>query len=145
MKGTLLLRPDRAGDAIKTLPALRALRAEGLGSPIHLLASSHNFSVFEPEPGIILHVLPTHWRDVPNDQWLAELGLSSLFPQFERVVNLLCDPSEDADRLLGAIPAKMRYSASLFNPQQEWAHTIHRRLQRSSYDRFESAALRHIE
>lgn len=125
MRGTLLLRPDRAGDAIKTLPALRALRAEGLGAPIHLLSSVHNFSLFEPEPGITLHVLPAHWRDVPNDQWLAELGFSSLFPQFERVVNLLCDASEDADRLLGAIPAKMRYSANLFNPQVDWAPTVH--------------------
>jgi len=126
MKGTLLLRPDRAGDAVKTLPVLRALRAEGLGKPLHLLASVHNASLFEHEPGIELHVLPAHWREVPKDQWLNELGFSSLFPHFERVVNLLCDPSEDADILLGAIPAKQRFSTKLFDPDVEWAHTVHR-------------------
>ncbi len=125
MKGTLLLRPDKAGDALKTLPVLRALRGEGIGAPLHLLVSTHNASLFEHEPGIQLHVLPTHWREVPKDQWLSELGLRSLFPQFERVVNLLCDASEDADLLLGAIPAKTRYSAKLFDASADWAHTVH--------------------
>ena len=47
----LLLRPDKAGDAIKTLPALRALRRR-LDGELHVLPSKFNESLFSTEPGI---------------------------------------------------------------------------------------------
>lgn len=107
---TLLLRPDKAGDAIKTLPALRALRAEFPLGEVHVLASAHNVSLFEYEPGIKLHLLPRGWASMPKEKWLAELGFSSLFAKFERVVSLLCDPSDEIDLLIAAIPAGAKYT-----------------------------------
>lgn len=107
---TLLLRPDKAGDAIKTLPALRALRAEFPLSEIHILASEHNVSLFEYEPGIKLHVLPKNWHLMPKEKWLSHLGFSSLFARFEKIVNLLCDESQEADVLLATIPAALKYT-----------------------------------
>lgn len=112
-EATLLLRPDRGGDALKTLPALRALKTELPHQEVHLLASEHNASVFEHEPGIKLHVLPSGWQQLPRERWLEELGFSSVFPAYDRVINLLCDPSEDADRLLSAIPAQRKFTARL--------------------------------
>src|SRR5437764_15303097 len=110
MEKILLLRPDKAGDAIKTLPVVRALFSELPGAGLHLVASDHNASLFAHEPGIRLHVLPKNWKRMKRENWLAPLGLP---PAFDRVVNLLCDASEEADELLAAIPAGVKYTAAL--------------------------------
>ncbi len=112
MESILLLRPDKAGDAIKTLPVLRALRAAMGGGTIDLLASDHNASLFAHEPGIGLHVLPKNWKRMKRENWLAAAGLGAAH-RVDKLVNLLCDASEDADELLSAVAAKQKFAASL--------------------------------
>lgn len=109
-KAIALLRPDKAGDALKTLPVLRALFAELPATRLHLVASDHNASLFVHEPGVQLHVLPRNWKRMKRDNWLAALALPR---DIDAVVNLLCDASEDADELMDAIPTSARYTAAL--------------------------------
>jgi ADP-heptose:LPS heptosyltransferase len=112
-KQVLLLRPDRAGDAIKTLPVLRTLSSAEPDIDFHLLASEHNASLFAFEPRYILHILPRHWKKMKRDKLLTSLGPVDFPAQFSRAVNLLCDPSSDLDLLLDMIPAEKKFSIVL--------------------------------
>lgn len=100
----LLLRPDRAGDAIKTLPAIRSLRAKFPNHSLHILASEHNFSIFEFEPHLTSHIIPAHWKRMKGET--LRQFFQSLPGPFDVVINLLCDPSEGMTKLLHSIPGK---------------------------------------
>ncbi len=109
----LLLRHDKAGDAIKTLPALRALKAAAPKLDLHVLVSAHNASLFETEPGIRIHRLPPHWSLLKAEVLQTHLAHHGLPPAFSRVVSLLCDPFEETDRLLALFKATEKYALSL--------------------------------
>jgi len=109
----LLLRHDRAGDAVKSLPALRALKASAPHSELHVLVSTHNVSLFENEPGIRVHSLPAHWEKLKDPVLLSHLAHQGLPAAFSRVVNLLCDPFAESDRLLRLFPATEKYTAGV--------------------------------
>ncbi len=110
---SLLLRHDKAGDAIKSLPALRALRAALPLEPLHLLVSRHNASLFEKEPGFTVHVLPSHWAMLKPEVLLAHLQQNGLPVGFSRVVSLLADAFEETDHLLELFPATEKYAAAI--------------------------------
>ena len=92
MQRVLFLRPDKAGDALKSLPALRAIRALRPGDEFHILASKHNSSVFEYEPGFKVSLSPK--------------GL----PPFDKLINLLCEPADVTLKLFKEIAAPQKYS-----------------------------------
>jgi ADP-heptose:LPS heptosyltransferase len=112
----LLLRHDKAGDAIKSLPALRALRARVPRTELHLLVSTHNASLFEKEPGFHVHSLPSHWALLNPEVLSAHLGHSGLPAAFSRVVSLLCDGFAETDRLLSLFKSTETYAASVVDP-----------------------------
>ena len=106
-----LLRPDRAGDAIKTLPVLRALRALYPEKDLHLVASEHNGSLFALEPGVTLHTLPKHWKRMKPES-LSQIFRSKPYAgPLTKAVNLVCDPSDGVDLLLNSIQAEHNYTA----------------------------------
>jgi ADP-heptose:LPS heptosyltransferase len=108
----LLLRPDKAGDALKTLPAMRALRAKiAPGSlPLYILCSEHNASVFAFEPGIQVAALPPRWKTMRAASLLSALQQKGFPTHFDRAVNLLCDPFAEAEHLLRMVPAARKFS-----------------------------------
>lgn len=90
----LLLRPDKAGDAVKTLPLLRALTQNLPDLEIHILASLHNRSLLSVEPNIVCHTeLPPH--------------------TFHKAISLVCDPKEDHLELLLSARAESYFSAPM--------------------------------
>ncbi len=93
MKTVLLIRPDKAGDAIKTLPVIRALVRENLGYAYHLLLSPHNFSLFEKEAGITLHKL--------GDKLDIHFDIAILLP---------CDLNNESEKILADVPAHTKFS-----------------------------------
>lgn len=109
----LLLRHDKAGDAIKSLPALRALRERLPETELHLLVSTHNASVFEREPGFQVHALPSHWQLLKPEVLRAHLGHSGMPSAFSRVVSLLCDSFAETDQLLTLLRATEKYAAGV--------------------------------
>lgn len=113
MESILLLRPDRNGDALKTLPVLRSLReAVGNQAELHLLCSHLNASVFTHEKGYSVHVLPKNWKRMKHETLLT--SFRSNFPdRFDKAINLLCDPNADVDELLSWLLAKQKWSGSL--------------------------------
>jgi ADP-heptose:LPS heptosyltransferase len=118
----LILRPDKAGDAIKSLPALRALRDLGPEGEYHILASQDNSSLFVFEPNYFVHTLPKKWEDAsPKDleKILEKLGLGIVF---EKAVSLPCDPFPQNERLLAIIKAARKYSTGweIGIPLGEW-------------------------
>lgn len=106
----LLLRHDKAGDAIKTLPALRALKAAQPDLDLHVLVSAHNASLLETEPGIRIHRLPPHWDLLKAEVLQTHLAHHGLPPAFSRVVSLLCDSFAETDRLLALFKATEKYA-----------------------------------
>ncbi len=109
----LLLRHDKAGDAIKTLPALRALRSAYPKLDLHVLVSSHNASLLETEDTVRTHRLPPHWNLLKPEVLQTHLAHQGLPHAFSRVVSLLCDPFEETDRLLSLFRATEKYALSL--------------------------------
>lgn len=103
----LLLRPDRAGDAIKTLPVLRAAVLRLPGSRISLLASAHNRSLFEYEPGIELFSLPPGWETASDLKSVATQAVRG--QSFDSAVSLLCDSFPEIDRLAAALDATRKF------------------------------------
>lgn len=102
----LLLRPDKAGDALKTLPVLRSLVShKNIKEEIHILLSSHNYSLFELEPHLKLHLLPSEWESMSANKWVDFLKFTP-----EKIINLPADPSETSQILLENIPSKNKYS-----------------------------------
>lgn len=108
----MLLRPDKAGDAIKTLPVIRALKLARPEITLHLLASEHNVSLFAFEPNLTVHVLPRNWRKMKKEKLLSSLQSPVFPPAIDKLVNLLCDPSDGIDFLLESIPATEKFSVS---------------------------------
>lgn len=117
-KRWLLLRPDKAGDAIKTLPALRALRELSPEVSLHVLSSSHNASLFEFEPGIRLHRLPADWESREKHGVVEGLVAAGMPEEFDVAVSLLGDRVPSVERLLEALTAKERLAVGMaeFSP-----------------------------
>jgi ADP-heptose:LPS heptosyltransferase len=112
----LLLRHDKAGDALKSLPALRALRSALPDADLHLLVSTHNASLFEREPGFQVHALPSHWALLKPEVLLTHLAHSGVPAAFSRVVSLLCDGFAENDQLLRLFRATEKYAACVTDP-----------------------------
>lgn len=111
----LLLRPDKAGDAIKSLPAIRALKMARPELDLHVLASEHNASLFENEPGITVHELPEDWENWRSNRLRSYL-LSQGMPQaFGAAVSLLCDYFPNVQKLLLGLPAAKKFSVTRLN------------------------------
>lgn len=109
MKSVLLIRPDKAGDALKTLPVLRALTLQDLPYELQLLGSFHNASLFNYEPGIQFHCLPKNWEQL--EKHTLRTLLETAFPEpFEFAILLPCDSFPETDRLLEVIPSKYKSS-----------------------------------
>lgn len=108
----LLLRPDKAGDALKSLPAIRALKSERPELVVHVLASEHNASLFETEPGITVHELPSEWEKWRASRLRGYLFSQGMPPAFDVAVNLLADPFPSVQRLLLMVPAPKKYSVT---------------------------------
>jgi hypothetical protein len=106
----LLLRPDKAGDAIKTLPALRALRLARPDLDIHVLSSEHNSSLFETEPGVTNHELPHQWQQWRPARLRGYLFAGGMPTSFSVAVNLLCDSFSEVDQLISLVPALRKFS-----------------------------------
>src|SRR5437868_6654339 len=94
MRDVLLIRPDKAGDALKTIPVLRALRKYVPDVRWNILASDYNFSLFVFEPG---------FRVFKNMHSLSDVDIA---------VNLLCDPFPEVEYILDNVAAKEKYSVS---------------------------------
>ena len=109
----LILRHDKAGDAIKSLPALRALRSRVPDLDLHLLVSAHNSSLFDFEPGLTIHRLPPHWEGLKPEVLLSHLVQQGMPRAFYRVVSLLCDAFETTDALLSLFPATEKFAAAV--------------------------------
>lgn len=93
VKKILLIRPDKAGDAIKTLPVIRALMCKQPDAEYHLLLSGHNYSLFEQEKGIILH----------------RLG-EKLDTVFDVAILLPCDLTKETEDILFQVTAIEKFS-----------------------------------
>lgn len=106
----LLVRPDRGGDAIQTLPNLRVVRALRPEWQIHVLSSFQGASVFEPEPGITLHVLPTAWASMGSESLFRWVQTTFADARFAKVVSLPSSPRKEIHTLLEMLPAEERYS-----------------------------------
>ncbi len=68
MSSIILLRPDKAGDLIKTLPALRALMKKVPDIKIHLIFSLANESLLKYEPQVSYSVLPSSWESITSNE-----------------------------------------------------------------------------
>lgn len=113
----LLLRPDKAGDAIKTLPVLRAAVARLPKHELHVLCSEHNVSLFTNEPGVRAHALPKNWKLMKGENVLTALAARGMPTAFDLSVSLLCDPFPETDTLLRLVPADRRCAAAVLDPQ----------------------------
>jgi hypothetical protein len=107
----LLLRPDKAGDAIKTLPVLRAVSSKAGEYELSLLSSENNFSLFEFEPGIRVYCLPKNWKKMKRGTLLHSIFGSETVDSFSKCVSLLCDKSVEVDQLLELLPAQRKFAA----------------------------------
>ena len=110
MKSVLLLRPDKAGDLIKSLPAIRALVSTLPHGLVHILTSQANHSLLKFEPTISYSVLPQDWREKSEEELkdLVKNLTNNVF--FESAINLLCDPFVEAERLLKSTHAQDKFS-----------------------------------
>ncbi len=110
MSSVVLLRPDKAGDLVKTLPVLRALTQVAPDTKLHLLVSKANESLLKFEPKITYSVLPSNWEDLssPELKELLDRQLSSY--SFQIAINLLCDPFAKIENLLTLVPAHDKFS-----------------------------------
>lgn len=109
MKRLLVLRPDRAGDALKTLPGLRAAREACPEWEIDLLASPYNSDIFSFEKGITCHTLSPRWESLSDSA--LQISIGQLLPKtYDVAVLLPCDPDPQAGRLLRMVSARRRVS-----------------------------------
>lgn len=123
-RNILLLRPDRAGDAIKTLPTLRILQRLLPDDSFHVLASRHNLSLFAYEKGVRVYSLHTNWEMVSEEELIVLLSSLAFPGPFDIAINLLCDSFPEVDRLVRLVPAHEKYSAhqNLSLPQNTPVH-----------------------
>lgn len=110
MTELVLLRPDKAGDLIKTLPALRALIQSSPGTPIHLIVSKANESLLKFEPHISFSTLPGDWAELSEEALKSEIETLLKGKEFLTAVNLLSDSFPEAERLLHVFPAQEKFS-----------------------------------
>lgn len=115
----LLLRPDKAGDALKTLPVLRALLARMPQHEYSLLCSEHNISLFAHEPGVRTYALPKNWKLMKAETLLSQLHAKGMPKSFDLTLSLLCDPFVETDTLLRVFPSEKKFAASFLNPELE--------------------------
>jgi len=108
----LLLRPDKAGDALKTIPVIRNLVAKAPEYDIHLLTSEHNVSLFVYEPNLKVFTLPKNWLKMKSTTLRGAMRELSLPEKFSHVVNLLCDPSPGIELLFSSISSDAYFSNS---------------------------------
>lgn len=109
-KHILLLRPDKAGDAIKTLPTLRALQKKFPDDHFHILASHHNVSLFAYEKGVRIYILPQGWENLSEEHLKAALNHLGFSGTFDITINLLSDQFAEVDRLLKLLPTRLSFS-----------------------------------
>lgn len=105
----LLVRPDRAGDALKTLPALRALLRQMPQTEVRLLTTSFNDSIFSFEPNVKTCPLPLHWEKL-NDLDLGKVVADLLGGVFDVAIGLPADAVPELKKIMPAIPALKKYS-----------------------------------
>jgi len=114
MRSLVLLRPDKAGDLIKTLPVLRAL-CQGLSEPqVHLIVSKANESLLRHEPDVTFSVLPSSWDSLSDSELKIEIEKLLQNRSFDTAINLLCDSFPKVERLLQLLPAQNKFS--VFSP-----------------------------
>lgn len=109
LKKLLLVRPDRAGDAIKTLPALRAVKERLAHWEIHLLTTEFNDSLFSFETGVRVASLPSHW-DQLSDVELKRSISERAGTDFDIAVTLPCDATPEVKKIVPLLPSKRIYS-----------------------------------
>jgi hypothetical protein len=110
IKNCLLLRHDKAGDALKSLAPVRALRKLLPSLELYVLTTHHNASLFEVEEGLRSIRLPSHWALLSDSVLLSCLAQQGLPGHFSSVVSLLCDPSAETDRLLKLFSADAKFA-----------------------------------
>ena len=127
MSSIILLRPDKAGDLIKTLPALRALMEKVPDIKIHLIVSLANESLLKYEPQVSYSVLPSSWENITSNELKSKLSLELNKFSFQSGVNLLCDPFPAVENLLNAITADEKFSVTSDTlPSDIWPMTFKR-------------------
>ncbi len=109
LKKLLLVRPDRAGDAVKTLPALRALKERLAHWEIHVLATEFNDSLFSFETGIRVTSLPSHWEQLSDTELKRSIS-ERAGTDFDIAVCLPCDATPEVKKIVAVLPAKRIYS-----------------------------------
>jgi len=95
MESILLLRPDKAGDAVKTLPILRAIRNQHPHLDCHIVVSTHNASLVAFESGWTSHLFDSESLKVKA---------------FDAAINLLSDPSPESIQILNHVQAEIKGS-----------------------------------
>lgn len=110
MKSVILLRPDKAGDLLKTIPVIRALSQIKPGIKIHVICSQANQSLLKFEPHLTYSALPQDWANLSEQQLSLEIrkSLNNVF--FDTAINLLCDPFPEVEKLLYLLPAQDKFS-----------------------------------
>ncbi len=110
MSSVLLLRPDKAGDLIKTLPVVRALHQTVEDITIHLLVSKANESLLKYEPNLTYSVLPGNWENLEDNELESLLTKLMEGKNFHTAINLLSDSFPQVERLLQLSPAGEKFS-----------------------------------
>jgi ADP-heptose:LPS heptosyltransferase len=110
MTTIVLLRPDKAGDLIKSIPVLRALNKLEPKFVLHLIVSKANESLLKYENYLTYSVLPSGWEQY-DDSKLQDV-LTTLLPHssFEVAVNLLSDAFPSMEKLLNCVSAQEKFS-----------------------------------
>lgn len=110
MTTIVLLRPDKAGDLIKTLPVLRALNKIKPKLVLHLIVSKANESLLKYENYLTYSVLPSEWEQFDDNKLQGVLTTLLPYPSFEVAINLLSDSFPSVERLLNLVSAQEKFS-----------------------------------
>lgn len=110
MSSLVLLRPDKGGDLIKTLPVVRALCQSSSEIKVHFIVSKANESLLKYESNLTFSVLPPSWESLSDSDLKREIEKGLQNKKFDTAINLLCDPFHKAEKLLQLIPAKDKFS-----------------------------------
>lgn len=128
MSSLVLLRPDKAGDLIKTLPVIRALQKIAPSYSIHFIVSKANESLLKHEPHVTYSTLPNNWETMPDEELKNTLDVLLKKASFDTAINLLTDPFPQVERLLNLVPANEKFSIFSHNlPVGVWAITYNLR------------------
>lgn len=128
MSSIVLLRPDKAGDLIKSLPVIRALGIAAPDVSIHLVVSKANESLLKYEPNISYSVLPNGWETLSETELKDTLHKMLNGKSFDTAINLLSDSFSQVERLLSLVPAHEKFSIFSHDlPMGVWAITFNHR------------------